>query len=89
MGAQGSLTPRRLRGEVRGSEGFARSQVSESRPGAPSVTAYDPASNLTTATYPNGYQAIYTYDQLNWVTGLATQNSDTRSLVLSESIQIS
>jgi YD repeat-containing protein len=37
--------------------------------------AYDPASNLTAATYPNGYQAIYIYDQLNRVTGMASQVS--------------
>jgi len=37
--------------------------------------AYDPASNLTTATYANGVQSVMTYDPLNRVTGLATQNS--------------
>jgi RHS repeat-associated protein len=37
--------------------------------------AYDPASNLSTATYPNGVQSVMTYDALNRITGLATQNS--------------
>jgi YD repeat-containing protein len=37
--------------------------------------AYDPASNLSTATYPNGVQSAMTYDALNRITGLATQNS--------------
>jgi YD repeat-containing protein len=37
--------------------------------------AYDTASNLTTATLPNGLQSTFTYDALNRVTGLATQNS--------------
>jgi RHS repeat-associated protein len=37
--------------------------------------AYDPASNLTTATYPSGVQSVMTYDALNRITGLATQNS--------------
>ena len=37
--------------------------------------AYDPASNLTTATLPNGVQSTFSYDSLNRVTGLATQNS--------------
>ena len=36
---------------------------------------YDPASNLSTATYPNGVQSVMTYDALNRITGLATQNS--------------
>jgi RHS repeat-associated protein len=36
---------------------------------------YDPASNLATATYPNGVQSAMTYDALNRITGLATQNS--------------
>ena len=37
--------------------------------------AYDPASNLSTATYPNGVQSVMTYDALNRISGLATQNS--------------
>jgi YD repeat-containing protein len=37
--------------------------------------AYDPASNLATATYPNGVQGTLTYDTLNRLTGFATQNS--------------
>jgi RHS repeat-associated protein len=37
--------------------------------------AYDPASNLTTATLPNGVQSAMTYDALNRVTGLATQST--------------
>jgi RHS repeat-associated protein len=36
---------------------------------------YDAASNLATATYPNGVQSAMTYDALNRITGLATQNS--------------
>jgi RHS repeat-associated protein len=34
--------------------------------------AYDPASNLATATLPNGLQSTYTYDSLNRVTSMAT-----------------
>jgi RHS repeat-associated protein len=37
--------------------------------------SYDAASNLATATYPNGVQSAMTYDALNRITGLATQNS--------------
>jgi YD repeat-containing protein len=33
--------------------------------------AYDPASNVTTATYPNGLQSTFTYDQLNRLTALS------------------
>jgi RHS repeat-associated protein len=36
---------------------------------------YDPASNLATATYPNGVQSAMTYDSLNRITGLATQST--------------
>jgi RHS repeat-associated protein len=36
---------------------------------------YDPASNLSTATYPNGVQSVLTYDALNRISGLATQDS--------------
>ena len=36
---------------------------------------YDDASNVTQVTDPNGVQAILTYDPLNRVTALATQNS--------------
>lgn len=37
--------------------------------------AYDPANNLTTATYPNGVQSVMTYDALNRITGLAASSS--------------
>jgi RHS repeat-associated protein len=37
--------------------------------------AYDPASNVTTATYPNGFQSIFTYDSLNRLTAMASQVS--------------
>ena len=37
--------------------------------------AYDPASNLSTATYPNGVQSVMTYDALNRITGLAASSS--------------
>jgi YD repeat-containing protein len=30
--------------------------------------AYDPASNLSTATYPNGVESTITYDALNRIT---------------------
>jgi RHS repeat-associated protein len=33
---------------------------------------YDPASNLATATYPNGLQSTFTYDQLDRLTKLST-----------------
>jgi len=33
---------------------------------------YDPASNLVTATYPNGLQSTFTYDRLNRLTALST-----------------
>jgi YD repeat-containing protein len=36
---------------------------------------YDPASNLSAATYPNGVQSAMTYDALNRITGLATQST--------------
>jgi RHS repeat-associated protein len=36
---------------------------------------YDPASNLATATYPNGVQSALTYDALNRITGLAASSS--------------
>jgi YD repeat-containing protein len=32
--------------------------------------SYEPASNLATATYPNGLQSAFTYDDLNRVTAL-------------------
>jgi YD repeat-containing protein len=37
--------------------------------------AYDPASNLTTATLPNGVQSAMTYDALNRISGLAASSS--------------
>jgi YD repeat-containing protein len=37
--------------------------------------AYDPANNLTTATYPNGLQSAMSYDALNRITGLAASSS--------------
>lgn len=37
--------------------------------------AYDPASNVTTATYPTGVQPTINCNSLNRVTRLATQNS--------------
>jgi RHS repeat-associated protein len=37
--------------------------------------AYDPASNVATATYPNGSQMQFQYDALNRVSGLASQVS--------------
>ncbi len=37
--------------------------------------AYDAASNVATVTYPNGVQSTFAYDQLNRVTGLATQQT--------------
>ena len=50
--------------------------VDNSLPGNNTTSyAYDPASNLSTATYPNGLQSAMTYDALNRITGLATQNS--------------
>jgi RHS repeat-associated protein len=36
---------------------------------------YDPASNVATATYPNGVQSVMTYDVLNRITGLAASSS--------------
>ena len=33
---------------------------------------YDPASNLATATYPNGLQSIFNYDSLNRLTAMAS-----------------
>jgi YD repeat-containing protein len=36
---------------------------------------YDPASNLATATYPNGVLSTMSYDALNRITGLSSQNS--------------
>jgi YD repeat-containing protein len=33
---------------------------------------YDPASNLATATYPNGLQSTFSYDSLNRLTAIAT-----------------
>ena len=36
---------------------------------------YDPASNLATVNYANGVQSVMTYDALNRITGLATQNT--------------
>ncbi len=33
---------------------------------------YDRAGNLATATYPNGFQTTFTYDQLSRMTGLST-----------------
>jgi RHS repeat-associated protein len=37
--------------------------------------AYDLANNVTTATYPNSFQSIYTYDELNRITAQASQVS--------------
>jgi YD repeat-containing protein len=46
-----------------------------------SSDAYDPAGNLTAATYPNGVQSVLTYDALNRVTGRAMHcNSDANML---------
>jgi len=36
---------------------------------------YDPANNLSTASYPNGVQSAMTYDALNRITGLAASSS--------------
>jgi len=33
---------------------------------------YDPASNVATATYPNGLQSTFTYDTLNRLTAMST-----------------
>ena len=48
--------------------------VDNNLPGGPNTTtyAYDPASNLATATYPNGLQATYSYDQLNRLSQAST-----------------
>ncbi|HEY4050853.1 MAG TPA: hypothetical protein VGM27_28640 [Acidobacteriaceae bacterium] len=37
--------------------------------------SYDPASNLATATYQNGLQSSFSYDQLNRVTSLVSSIS--------------
>jgi RHS repeat-associated protein len=36
------------------------------------VYTYDPAGNLATTTYPNGFQTTFTYDQLSRMTGMST-----------------
>ncbi len=50
------------------------STVVDSRLGT-TTYAYDPANNVTTATYPNSFQSIYTYDELNRLTAQASQVS--------------
>jgi len=42
---------------------------------ATTTYGYDTANNLTSANYPNNVQSVITYDPLNRITGLATQNS--------------
>ena len=37
--------------------------------------SYDDASNVGTVKYPNGVQSTFTYDTLNWVSGLSSQVS--------------
>jgi RHS repeat-associated protein len=50
--------------------------VDNSQPGTGTTTySYDAASNVASATYPNSIQSILTYDQLNRISGLATQVS--------------
>jgi RHS repeat-associated protein len=36
------------------------------------VYTYDPAGNVATATYPNGFQTTFSYDQLSRLTGVST-----------------
>lgn len=38
--------------------------------GRATICAYDPASNVATATYPNELHSTFTYDSLNRVTTL-------------------
>ena len=48
----------------------------DEREGANTIAhTYDDASNVATVSYPNGVQSVMTYDTLNRLTGLATQNS--------------
>jgi len=49
--------------------------VTDSRTSAVTTYAYDDASNVVTVTYPNGVGATLEYDQLNRVSGLATQQT--------------
>ena len=48
--------------------------VDNSLPSGQNTTTYfyDPASNVATATYPNGLQSTFTYDQLNRLSQLVT-----------------
>ena len=51
------------------------STVIDNRLSADANTAtytYDPAGNLATATYPNGFQTAFTYDQLSRMTAVST-----------------
>ena len=53
----------------------ARSRIIVSSGNNTTRYAYDPASNLSTATYPNGVQSVMTYDAMNRITGLAASSS--------------
>ena len=59
-----------------GSVAYGLDPVGNRKSGNNTTTyAYDPASNVTTATLPNGVQSAMTYDALNRITGLAASSS--------------
>ena len=51
------------------------STVVDNRNGGTTAYTYDPASNVATATYPNGLQSTFTYDTQNRLTALSSPSA--------------